>query len=211
MANQNRKLISAQWSMEYRVQSQIDKSFIYYCDPATADDGAESTFCAEGYTFFTEDITIYSSPYFEIALPDEFLFDNQFKAALYGYVDEFFLGTQQFECLEPYYDYINAPEGDPFDLEACMVQASTYSAFDDEEGTLGPLNLVDLAALAGPYELGFVIDTFQFGGSFPTRTILLTGTASITYTYAPIPLPAALPLLLGALGALGLAARRRRG
>ena len=39
-------------------------------------------------------------------------------------------------------------------------------------------------------------------------TAQITGTASITYSYAPVPLPAGLPLALAGLAALALIRRR---
>jgi hypothetical protein len=210
-ANQNRKLLSAQWSMDYSVQSSIERSFIFYCDPQNSG-GSESSFCAEGYEFFEGDVEIYSDPYLDLIFPDYFLVDEDFPSAFYGYSDYFFFGGLSDQCLQPYYDYLENPVGEPFNLDACMEEASAYGAFDEEEGTLGPLQLGTLASLAGPGVHLFLIDAFDWW-TFDQREILLTGTAYITYNYGPakpIPLPAALPLLIGGIGMMGLVARRRR-
>jgi hypothetical protein len=51
------------------------------------------------------------------------------------------------------------------------------------------------------------IKTIRFGGSY----ILLAGSPDGSVPVSPIPVPAALPLMLLALGGLGVVARRRRG
>ncbi len=92
------------------------------------------------------------------------------------------------------------------------------SAFDSLGALLGEFDLSTLAPISTPggfnqFEFrGIVSDsadirTIRFGGSF----ILLAGTADgSTPGITPVPVPAALPLLLMAVGGLCIAARRRR-
>jgi hypothetical protein len=214
-ANQNRKLLSAQWSMEYSVEASIERVFVRTCDPSNFDDDDSGSICAYGYVFYTgADVEIYEDYAFGIMLPETFSPEGEFKPYFFGFGDYFFFPWVATACLGPYEDWIiDNPTGEPFDLDACVLENSTYSETDEKEGILGPLEL-DPSGLAGPGVHHFLFDTMtNYGGGFPNRDVLLTGTAYITYNYGPakpIPLPAALPLLIGGLALLGLAARRRR-
>jgi hypothetical protein len=84
-------------------------------------------------------------------------------------------------------------------------------------------NSPELTLPAGTYDSNFIhgffafvklgsgVHTIEYGGGFDSDILgNFSNSIVATITLAPIPLPAALPLLTAGVGALGLAARRRR-
>jgi hypothetical protein len=99
----------------------------------------------------------------------------------------------------------------------CGGDAPFISAFDSLNNLLGTFDLATLAPISTPAgfnlfefrgitSLAADIKSVQFGGSY----LLLAGSPDGTIPTPNVPLPAALPLLAGALGGLGAMSRRRK-
>ena len=91
------------------------------------------------------------------------------------------------------------------------LTGSVMLVFKDGAGTTLVGYLLDMASLSGTWESPFVCPPFSGqGNSCGPEKAKDVSHISVYSTVAPIPLPAAGFLMLGALGALGVAARRRK-
>lgn len=87
------------------------------------------------------------------------------------------------------------------------VQNHLYSLFIDDVFAFGNLPLVDYTPFVSPLDV-YETPDFLFFGDDTTRGASRVSVASISLT--PVPLPAALPLLMSALFGLGLLQRMQR-
>ncbi len=209
-ANPGRKLVSAQFSMSSRTTAYLSMGYDDFFPQCPSGSEDEYQFEFDGYCFFSGFEDIMSS--IDIYVDISGLAPKYEEYYLYMFYDQYYMFAEGplYSCYYPYLESQENADSPPFDLGECVRSYWDYGVDTEQSYTHGPVDLESLSALAGPGHYIFEVTATDYWGSLQPA-LHLTGNASITYTYAPIPLPAALPMLLGALGALGLAARRRGG
>jgi hypothetical protein len=204
-ADPSRKLVAAELQVAYRVETFLSFTYESKFGAGCADhphDPEDSVIVIDGYCFYKDG---YEDWYGEVGYYFD-IWDLKDEAWVDLYYNVYYIGLNgpNYSCIEETYDEDTGEITQTVDGQ-CVEDYWDISFDDLVEGDSGPIALETLSLLKGPGSYLFPFDGWS-SGLAPTAQI--TGTASITYSYAPVPLPAGLPLALAGLAALALVRNR---